>query len=521
MRPWSLRLKLTALLVGLVTASILGASAVHRWFALRALTADVQVRAAAIASQFAYSVSSPHELADRDALALEIRNILKARPTLRWVEVYAAEAAAPAVIASTGQPGHGAALALVRRALTERRTVTAAGTAERDEAWLAAAPIYLDDTPAGAVALAMSHEGAQRLAAGLWQQLLFVLLGAGLTIVAGLAIFMERAINRPIRDLLKTMAAAEAGDLAALPPRGRRDEMGDLAHGLARMLGRIRAGHEENLRLLQQISRFNQELQGRVGEATRELVARNEALARANELLFDLQRQLNRAQRLATLGHLTARMAHEIGTPLNSVALHLQLLARSPALTEQDRRRLKTIDGQIQRLVTTVQELLTSTRGEAHRPEPTDLNGIVRGITDLMAPVLSGKGIASCTALEEALPKVVADPHRIQQVLLNLVTNAVDAMPDGGALRVATRQEGRWAVMAVADTGRGIPPEARERIFEPFFTTKDRRAGAGLGLAICRQIIDAHGGTLAVGETSGGGATFEVRLPLAGEEAGP
>jgi signal transduction histidine kinase len=510
--PWSLRLKLTALLVALVTASILGASAVHRWFALRALTADVQVRAAAIASQFAYSVSSPQELANRDALALEIRNILKARPTLRWVEVYAAEAAGPALIASTIPPGHGAALA--RRAMTERRTVTEAGAAGRDEAWVAAAPIYLSDSPAGAVALAMSHEGAQRLAAGLWQQLLVVLLGAGLTIAAGLAIFMERAINRPIRDLLKTMAAAEAGDLAAMPGLGRRDEMGHLADGLTRMLGRIRAGHEENVRLLQQVSQFNQELQGRVGEATQELTARNEALARANERLFDLQRQLNRAQRLATLGHLTARMAHEIGTPLNSVALHLQLLARSPGLTEQDRRRLKTIDGQIQRLVTTVQSLLASTRRTPQPPQPTDLNALVRGVTDLMAPILAGKGIGCVTALQEDLPPMLADGHQVQQVLLNLLTNAVDAMPSGGAIRVATRREDARIVLAVADTGPGVPSGDRDRLFEPFFTTKDQQGGTGLGLAICRQIVQAHGGTITIGDTAGGGATFEVRLPL-------
>jgi signal transduction histidine kinase len=509
--------KLTLLLVSLVTASILGASALHGWFALRALTEDLRGRAAAIASQVAFGISTPQELGNRDLLALELRNILAARPTLRWIEVYAASPAGPVLMTSTRKPPPPAPPPLAERSIAERRTLTAPGTSAVDEAWLAAAPIYLADAPAGAVALAMSPEGAHRLAVGLRQQLLFVLLGAGVTIAAGLAIFMERRINRPIRDLLKTMAAAEAGDLEAAPTAHGRDEMGDLAEGLTKMLRRIREGHDENQRLFTQVSRFNQELQGRVTEATRELRERNAALRRANELLFDLQRELNRAQRLATLGQLTARIAHEIGTPLNSVALHLQLLARSPGLTEQDRRRLVTIDGQIQRLVTTVQQLLASTRREPRAPEPADLNALARGVTDLMAPVLAAKHITCATQLAADLPHVLADGHQVQQVLLNLLTNAVDAMPTGGAVSVSTRRVGGEAVLAVADTGPGVPPEARARLFEPFFTTKDRQGGTGLGLAICRQIVQAHGGSIAVADAPGGGAAFEVRLPLAAE----
>src|SRR5574341_2035851 len=168
------------------------------------------------------------------------------------------------------------------------------------------------------------------------------------------------SINQPIRALLGTMAAVEQGDLATLTPFTRRDEMGRLARGLATMLGRIRESQEEEARLLDQISRFNQELRARVAEATEELGRRNEALQRANELLFDLHRRLARAERLAAMGELTATIAHEIGTPLNAVAGHLQLLARSGGLTAEDRQRLITIEEQIQRLVTTVQGFLAA-----------------------------------------------------------------------------------------------------------------------------------------------------------------
>lgn len=518
MRFWSLRVKMTAFVVGLVTGGVLISSAVHEWFAFQALNEDVRTRAAGIASQLAFGISA-QELGDRTLLALEIRNILAARPTLRWLEVYATGPTGLRLVASSQDSLPARPPDLAVRAVTEGRTLSAPGVRTGGDVWLAATPITLNGATAGAVVLALSQEGAQRMAASLRQQLLVVLVVAGVAIVAGLALFSERNINRPIRALLETMRVVERGDLSATPTLQRQDEMGQLARGLARMLHRVREGAGENARLLAQINRFNQDLQGQVAEATRELVERNEALRHANELLFDLQRQLGRAQRLATLGHLTARIAHEIGTPLNSVAVHLQLLERSQGLTDQDRRRLVTIDGQIQRLVATIHGLLTATRGTAPHLEPTDLNAVVQGVTDLMAPVLAAKDIECAFSAFPGLPPVRANGHQVQQVVLNLLTNAVDAMPSGGSLRIATSREGEAAVLRVADSGPGIAPDSRERIFEPFFTTKDSGGGTGLGLAVCRQIVDTHGGTIQVTDAPGGGAAFEVRLPLSAAEA--
>lgn len=514
MRHWSLRLKITALVVGLTAGSSLAASALHGWLAFRALKDDVRSRAVAIASDIAFGITTSQELANRDLLALEIRNIMAARPTLRWLDIYAEGPNWLIPVASSRETLPPRSPGLVAQAVAEGRTVAAAGTGGDQEAWIAAAPIRFGGTPAGVVLLAISLEGANRLATSLGQQLLFVLVVASVTTVLGLALFTERSINRPIRALLDTMAAVERGDLSAAPVFTRQDEMGRLADGLTNMLHRIRESHQENTRLLERISRFNQELQLRVAEATHELANRNEALRRANELLFDLQRELGRAQRMATMGQLAATIAHEIGTPLNSVSVHLQLLARSPGLTQQDRQRLVTIDGQIQRLVQTVRERLAATRGEARRLEPTDLNELVRSITDLMAPILDAKGIACSVATESVLPKIRVDGHQIQQVVLNLLTNAVDAMPTGGSLRVLTGVAGSTVALWIADSGTGILPEVRERIFQPFFTTKAHGGGTGLGLAICRQIIEAHRGTIEVKDTPGGGATFEIRLPL-------
>ena len=514
MKRWSLRLKIIGLVVGLTAGSILAASALHAWLAFRALKEDVRGRASSIASDIAFGITTAEELANRELMLLEIRNVMAARPTLHWLDLYATGPTGLVPIASSREEMPVEPPDLVGRAVAEGRALTAAGTAGGREAWLAAAPIRFAGTTAGVVSLAISLEGASRLAINLGQQLLFILVLASVAIVLGLALFTERSVNRPIRTLLGTMAAVEGGDLSVAPQLSRQDEIGQLADGLTHMLRRIRESHEENARLLERINRFNQDLQVRVDEATRELAMRNEALRRANEQLFDLQRQLGRAQRLATMGQLAATIAHEIGTPLNSVAVHLQLLARSPRLSDQDRQRLFTIDGQIRRLVETVQQRLALTRGEARRLEPTDLNELVRSVTDLMAPVLVAKRIACSFAIDSVLPKVRVDGHQIQQVLLNLLTNAVDAMPAGGSLLVETAVVAGAVLLRVADSGPGIPPDARERIFEPFFTTKERGKGAGLGLPISRQIVETHGGTIQVADNPNGGATFEVRLPL-------
>lgn len=518
MRPWSLRWKIAALVAGLTIGSSLAASAVHGWLSFQELKQEVRVRAAAIASDITFGITTPEELANRDLLALEIRNIMAARPTLQWLVIYARSPNGLLPIASSREVLSSQPPELVAQALAQGRTVTAAGAAGGGETWLAAAPVRFGETVAGVVALAISLEGANRLAATLGQQLLLVLVVSGLTIVTSVTLFMERNINRPIRALLDTMVAVERGDLAAAPQIVRRDEMGQLADGLAHMLHRIRESHEENARLLARINGFNQDLQLRVADATAELADRNEALHRAHELLFDLQRQLGRAQRLATLGQLAASIAHEIGTPLNSIAVHLQLLARSPGLSEQDRQRLVTIDGQIQRLVATVQARLTATRGEARCLKSTDLNQLVRSITDLMSPILAAKRIAVGLALDGPPLMVQADEHQIQQVVLNLLTNAVDAMPTGGSLGVATGVSDSLASLRISDSGPGIPPELRGQIFEAFFTTKERGGGTGLGLPICRQIVEAHEGTIQMTDTPGGGATFVIHLPRAIQE---
>ena len=517
MKVWSLRTKSTLLVVGLTTASIFLASALHHRFALRALKEEVRTRAAYVATELAFGITTKVELEDGPLLAAQIRNTLAARPTLRWIEVYAAGPGGLFRVASSLGAGARVVPEPAAQAFATGETVTAVDTAHPDAGWVAAAPIVLAEQRAGAVILALSVEGASRLAVSLREQLLITLLVAGVASIVALTLFIERGLNRPIRLLLDSMAAVERGDLSEAPRLARQDEMGQLAAGYGRMLRRIRESQEENARLLEEIRRFNQDLQRRIDEATAVLAERNEALGRANELLFDLTRQLRRAEQFATMGHLTATMAHEIGTPLNAVSLHLQLLARSVGLSAADRQRLAIIEQQIQRLVKTIQDFLAAARIEAHPRARVDLNALIRNVISLMAPALAAKGIAHDLRLASQLPFLRADEHQMQQLLLNLVSNAVDAMPRGGRVRIETAGGDDAVTLTVADSGPGIPPELRDRIFEPFFTTKGA-AGTGLGLAVCRSIVEIHHGTIALDSRSGDGATFVVRIPAHPEE---
>jgi len=519
MKIWSLRTKSTLLVVGVTTASVFLASTLHHRFALRALKEEVRTRATYVATELAFGVTTQTELEDGALLAAQIRNTLAARPTLRWIEVYATGPGGLFRVASSLEAGGRAIPQLAAQAFASGQTVTAVDGANPDAGWVAAAPIVLAGQRSGAVILALSVEGASRLAASLQEQLLITLLVAGIATIVGLTLFIERSLNRPIRLLLASMAAVERGDLAEAPRLPRNDEMGDLAVGYARMLGRIRTSQEENVRLLEEIHRFNQDLQRRVNDATEVLAERNEALQRANELLFDLTRQLRRAEQFATMGHLTATMAHEIGTPLNAVSLHLQMLARSPGLMAADRQRLAIIEQQIQRLVKTIQDFLAAARIEPRPRTLVDLNALVRNVTSLMAPALAAKSIAHDLRMANQLPFIRADEHQLQQLLLNLLSNAVDAMPGGGHLRIETAAGEGAVSLTVADSGPGVPPELRDRVFEPFFTTKGA-AGTGLGLAVCRGIVEIHHGTIELDNRSGDGATFVVRIPTHSEEVG-
>jgi two-component system NtrC family sensor kinase len=232
----------------------------------------------------------------------------------------------------------------------------------------------------------------------------------------------------------------------------------------------------------------------------------------------EMRLRLMESDRLAAVGELVAGVAHEVNNPLASISAFAQLLLRDGGLTEPQRESLEVIKAETLRASQVVKDLLAfARRSEPHR-EPLDMNLVVTRTLRLRHYQLSTNEILVETELGHDLPSVVGDARQLQQVCLNLITNAIQAMAPmgGGRLRVATRAQGPSVVIEVSDTGHGIPPEARARVFEPFFTTKGEGEGTGLGLSVSYGIVTAHGGTIEVAETSSSGTTFRITLPSAG-----
>jgi len=238
-----------------------------------------------------------------------------------------------------------------------------------------------------------------------------------------------------------------------------------------------------------------------------------------------LNERLLQAGKLAAIGELSAGVAHEINNPLAILLTERQLLldcaARHPLpegeFREQFEESMSQIDIQVQRCKRITQNLLRFARRTESRLEPLDVNAFIREVVELMEREAKTSGIRFTTALDPAIPPVVSDPSQLQQVLLNLITNAIDAH-DGkpyGAIRIATRADAasRRFTLKVADTGAGIRPEHLARVFDPFFTTKAVGKGTGLGLAITFGIVQRLGGSIHVESEPGKGTEFTIELP--------
>ena len=343
-----------------------------------------------------------------------------------------------------------------------------------------------------------------------------------LVILITLTIFFGKLVGDPIQKLVEAMSRAEKGDLETEAHIQSEDELGQLGRNFNRMLRTIRETHEQNIQLLRQVSQFNEELTGRIEAATSELAKRNEQLRLLNEALFESQRQLSQSEKLAAVGQVTAAMAHQIGTPLNSISGYLQLILQDGNLQSKDQGRLKIIESQLDRLADSVKNLLSFTRQPKPQLKSLEVNEVLEELIHLSEPWFLARNVKLAKHLSPDLPPILGDPTHLQTLFLNLITNALDAMPKGGVLTIKTRErfsppspkEERWLEIAMTDTGIGIKEESKKRIFEPFFTTKKMGEGTGLGLAICEKIIKEHSGRIEIESEVGKGSTFLISLPV-------
>lgn len=224
--------------------------------------------------------------------------------------------------------------------------------------------------------------------------------------------------------------------------------------------------------------------------------------------------QLLQAEQLAAVGQLSAAVVHEIGAPLTAIEIAADRLARregeSTRSQDEDRELILAQTHRIAQL----SRLLTNLAGTGTpQVRPVDVNEVVREMVDAMRRVLEEAHIQPVLSLDEGIGMIASDPRRIQQVVVTLLSNAREAMPEGGRLGVFTRCREGWVELRVVDSGKGIRQEDLSRIFLPFFS---QTGGTGLGLPLARQLIHSLGGTISVETEEGGGATFVVLLP--GEE---
>ncbi|MDT4954328.1 MAG: two-component system, NtrC family, sensor kinase [Acidobacteriota bacterium] len=393
------------------------------------------------------------------------------------------------------------------------------------------APVTGQGRYSGAVELIVRLDEAPAIATRFERTAVWVALVAVALITFATYLLFRQLVYRPIERLLHAMGRAEAGDLDAEAPIRASDELGLLSRSFNRMIGRIRGmtqEREEQRRVLQE----------RVREATVELEQRNEQLEDANRELWQTTRRLTELERLAAAGQTAAQFAHEVGTPLNLISGHVQLLRARLAGDTQAQPRLETISAQIERIERIVRGMLDRTRPEAVMLTPLDLNALLLRIFDATAPALEARRVRLETDLEAGLPHIAGDADRLQQVFINLINNSLDAMPDGGLLSVRTgvvetvaKPEHARAVdladaelssqvfIEFSDNGCGMSEELRARIFDPFYTTKESGHGTGLGLVVVRQVIREHHGEIEVESEPERGACFRITLPARQQEA--
>ncbi len=246
-----------------------------------------------------------------------------------------------------------------------------------------------------------------------------------------------------------------------------------------------------------------------LAELSREL---GKGLDQKKKDLQQTQEQLRQTERLAELGALASGMAHEIGTPMNVILGRAEYLMQRTQ-EEQTKKGLETIVTQVERITKIMNQLLTFARRRPSEQQPIDLKQTVRDCLEILNERIMRHRIQVETDFEAALPTVHADQDHISQVLLNLFINAVQAMPEGGRLRVGLARADSHVKITVADSGHGISSEHLSKIFDPFFTTKEVGKGTGLGLTVVHGIIQEHGGSIAAKSELGQGTTFTITLP--------
>jgi len=318
-------------------------------------------------------------------------------------------------------------------------------------------------------------------------------------VIVPMSMMYSRTISKRFDELLEGIRRAKNGEISKVPD-DREDEIGALAKTLNGLITQVRS--------------FNDGLRLEVSRATEDLHKRNAELEATSRQMLVMQRQLLESERLATVGQMAATFAHEIGSPMSSISAHVQLLQEDPDLSRNQRETLGLIREQIQSVILIVNELLRSARRGPTDFVLTDINKIIDTVIRLVQPKLTSQRIAVRANLK-SIPMMRGYPLYLQEVFLNLINNASEAMPGGGQLEVNSwfDEESGLLNITIMDTGPGIDPTVVEKMFDHFVTTKAIGAGAGLGLGIVKEIVDSHRGTVRIAPLDNVGTSAHLTFP--------
>jgi two-component system, NtrC family, sensor kinase len=324
----------------------------------------------------------------------------------------------------------------------------------------------------------------------------------GVLLVLLLSFFITTGIIRPLRRMVWATRQIAGGDLSLELPISTKDEIGQLAESFNHMLVSLKEARQE-------LEDYGRTLEEKVDQRS--------------EQLKKVQLQLMQSEKLASLGRLASGVAHEINSPLTGILTFSHLLMRKLKGNPELQRELELIVKETTRVSTIVRGLLDFARESKPQKRPCNVNDLILHTFSLVQHQSVFHDIRIQKNLDPRVPLILLDSNQIQQVFMNILLNAADAMPAGGTLTVTTQITAGDPFLHIrfADTGCGIPDQDLNRIFDPFFTTKAEKKGTGLGLAVSYGIIDRHNGKIEVQSEEGKGTTFIIKLPLDGSREGP
>jgi two-component system NtrC family sensor kinase len=407
-------------------------------------------------------------------------------PKLRWIDP-------DRLVGELGPPADGDARLRITAKQTTRLLVSDSNGNGRGSSYIF--PLSIDGQDSGAIEVAeASHDGDQFVRRSLIASLISLLGVSGLCAVV---IYWNgvRMVAQPLTQLINQVERIGYGDLEPQPLPDSDDELGQLAIEINLMRQR--------------------------------LIEQRETIQVETQTRLETQDQLRHADRLGTVGTLAAGLAHELGTPLNVVAGRADLIAGQRLSTEEVNTSAQTIKSEAKRMTGIIRQLLDFARQSTPRITPTSATELVEKTCELIRPLASKSNVGIDFASTGDPMTIVADSSQIQQVITNLLTNAIQAMPSGGPIEVAVGSssnaspvdvppsEDGFVCISIRDQGAGMSNDDVEQIFEPFFTTKETGQGTGLGLSIAYGIVREHHGWIDVTSTLGEGTMFRVFLPAA------